>query len=290
MKPNSYDNLIVNVQKLHETPFKSTIIIPRRNPYLIGGLIRAGLWGRLVDSGFVRDWFDEFHIYWVNVWGGRPLKLHDFFYLYSDYRKRYQNVELDESRGFLESWQLPENIYSVFNAVYKYAYQPISYFPFRRHIKEANNVLEYGCGIAPITYSAIKYGAFHRKDFTIADIPTFTHHFAKWRMYNEKNVHAMDLAPYQMSDLKQGYDLIFLMTVLEHLPNPVEVLMHLHKNMSAKGVLILDFVLGEGKGLDTKQAIMDREKIVRFLEDNFILEAGRLEVNKSTGTTILRKK
>lgn len=289
-KPNQYDNLRVDIQRLHAAPLQGGQVLARQNLCFVGALIKTGLYPRLVDSGFIRDWFNEFHHYWVKVLGGRPLKLHDFFYLYSDYRKRYQTIELRANQDFLEAWQLPENIYSVFNAVYKYAHHPLSFYPFKKYIKEANNVLEYGCGIAPITYSVVKYGVFQKKHFTIADIPSFTFHFAKWRLQNEKKVKALALSPFVRSVIQTKYDLVFLMTVLEHLPDPLAVLGSLHCNLNPGGVLVFDFVLGEGKGLDSKQSIVDREKMLRFVEDNFVVEVGKLQVDKSMGTTIVRKR
>lgn len=291
-KSNLYDNLKIDIQRLHFHPLQSSYFITKANAYFTGALIKTGLLPKLIDSGFIRDSFNEFHIYWKEILGGRPLRYHDFFYLFSNYRKKFQDIELDENQdNFLETWQLPENIYLLFNAIYKYALSPLSFYPFREYIKKANIILEYGCGIAPITYSVIKYGRFKRKKlFVIADIQNHTYHFAKWRLHNVKNVRMIDIDPSQLPILDKNYDLIFLLTVLEHLPNPLDVIKNLYNTLITGGYLIFDFVLGEGKGLDTSQAILEREKILNFIEDKFKLEKGELKINESIGTTIVRKK
>ncbi|MBM2832891.1 MAG: Methyltransferase type 12 [Candidatus Brocadiaceae bacterium] len=290
-KSNLYDNLQIDIQKIHSAAIQNSYFITKGNVYLTGILMKTNLWKKLIDSGFVRNWFNEFHTYWKEVLGGRPLYFHDFFYLYSDYRKKFQNIGLDDtSENFLETWQSPENIYLLFSAVYKYTLCPMPFYPFRKYIISANKILEYGCGIAPITYSAVKYGRFSMGKFTIADIQSYTYHFAKWRLYNMKNVRMVNINPHELPKFEQGYDLIFLMTVLEHLPNPLEVLNNLYESLTIGGHLIFDFILGEGKGLDTKQAILGRVKIINFINEKFVIESGKIEVDKSISTTIAKKR
>lgn len=290
-KSNLYDNLQIDIQRLHSDALQDNYCPAKNNVYLAGILLKTGFWNKLIDSGFVRDWFDEFHTYWRENFRGRPLHLHDFFYLYSNYREKFQDIEMgDTPENFMETWQLPENIYLLFSSVYKYALSPASFYPFRKYIISANKILEYGCGIAPITYSAVKYGRFSMKNnFNIADMQNYTYHFAKWRLHNIKNVKMININPHELPRLEQDYNLIFLMTVLEHLPNPLEVLNNLYDSLTTGGHLIFDFILGEGKGLDTKQAIMEREKIISFIDERFTIEYGKLEVDKSIGTTIAKK-
>ncbi len=290
---NMYNDLQVEAEKLHGEEFQSEYHLVNRSLVLTGGLMKLRLWEKFIDSGLIRDWFHEFHIYWVEVLHARHLKFHDFFHLYSEYRKRFQSVELeDEKDGFLEVWQRPENIYILFGAVYKYALSPVSFYRFRKYISRANDILEYGCGVAPITYSALKYGksSYKRKSFSVADIGTHAFHFAKWRFSNMGNVSIHDLSPRELPHFQKKYDLIFMIEVLEHLPNPLEALQNLYDYLKRGGVFIFDFILGEGEGLDTRQALKDRESIISFIDKNFIIERGRLEVNKSMGETIAKKR
>ncbi len=292
VKSNLYDNLQIDIQELHSSSLQNNYFLKKGNCNVTGILLKMGLWEKLIDSGFVRDWFKEFHLYWVKILGGRPLYLHDFFYLCSDYRKKFQNVALDNDKpdNFLEVWQMPENVYLLFRAVYKYGIHPLSFYRYRKYINRANNILEYGCGIAPITYSYVKYKRFTlKKNFTIADISSFTYHFAKWRLHNVKNIKMLNVNINKLPLFKEKYDLIFLMTVLEHLPDPLEVLNNLYDSLATGGHLIFDFIFGEGNGLDTKQAIVDRQEIINFINDKFVIKTGKLEVNKSIGTTIAKK-
>lgn len=290
---NLYDKLSIDISRLHKNLIQTDYFIVSENLYLTGFLMKMNLREKLVDAGLIRGWFNEFNRYWVEILGGRPLKFHDFFFLYGEYRKKFQAVELKglEKNQFLESWQLPETIFLLFSSVYKYAISPLSFYPFRNYIKNSSKILEYGCGIAPITYSYIKYTSGNdRKEFTIADIQTITYHFAKWRLANEKCVKPIDIFPLELPTLEGDYDIIFLMTVLEHLPDPLNTLKNLFNNLKQGGRIVFDFILSEGKGLDCKKAIEERTHIIQFFRNNFVLEKGEFSVNKSMSTTIVRKK
>ena len=141
---NLYDDVRIDIEEAHRRfTRRDKPLLQKRPLYLTGFLIKLGVWKRLVESGFIRDWFDEFHYYWVNNLGCRPLKLHDFFWLYSHYRTKFQTVEIAEhanANEFTDVWQLPENIYPLFQHVYNYALFPLSFFPYERYLKHAGHV------------------------------------------------------------------------------------------------------------------------------------------------------
>jgi len=291
---NKYDNVHIDIEEAHNDFVRhNKRIFKRRNLYVIALLIKLGLWKRLVDSGFIRDWFDEFNDYWINCLGCRPLKLHDFFYLYSHYRTKFQSVEVTEdadAQAFMKAYQRDENVYLTFQSVYKYALSPLSYFRYRKYIKKDEHVLEYGCGIAPITYSALKYSNSHRCNFVIADIRQFTYHFAKWRLAHLPNVSFNDIDPGVLPKFSNKFNVVFLMAVLEHLLNPLRVVQHIYENMYGRAYLIFDYIRSEGGVLDTVQSIRQRQAVLEFIEENFELIEGKIDKNNSMGTTIVRKK
>ncbi len=285
----------INIEKIYTTGLVSTNHISRKSLLITGALMKARLWRKLIDSGFIREWFEEFHEYWISVLKGRPLKFHDFFYLHSESRKGFEDTIQFESyemndENVLERWQVPENIYLLYSGVYNYALQPVSYYPFRKIIAQSKKVLEYGCGVAPITYSAIKYGHFNKSLFTIGDIHNHTFHFAKWRLKNTPNVRSFDIEPHILPDIEKDYDTVFLMTVLEHLHDPLNTLINIADSIKPGGHLVFDFILGDGKGLDTKQAVEKRRGIIDYLKDSFTVVFGELSADTSMRTTIVRKK
>ena len=83
-KTNLYDNVYYNIECKHnEFERDKNHRLKRRNLQLTKTLIKYRMWDKLSESGFIRDWFDEFNMYWTKYLGFRPLRLHDFFWLES---------------------------------------------------------------------------------------------------------------------------------------------------------------------------------------------------------------
>jgi len=292
---NFYDNIILDVDQLHNKfnlnrnlythkLYKHNII----DKYFNKLLYKTGYIEKLVDSGFSRKWFHEFNNYWINCLDGRPLKLHDFFFLYSHYRSKFQNIDVtDTTNGyeFLTAYQKPELIYHLLFSVYKYAHNPFSYYPYRKFISTRSSILEYGCGIAPITTSLIRDGL--NANSTIADILTVSYHYAKYCLANE-DVNFIDLEPGIRPTFPCQYDVIFLMTVMEHLPNPLETLKWLSGSLKPDGIIIFDYILGDGTGLDTRAAIVQRKAVLTYIDKYFDTLYGELNLIKSMGATVIK--
>lgn len=295
---NSYDRMEVDIVVCHQeinqpsTPCSRVRFV--RNPLraLFDKVLFAlGLYRRLIDSGWYRAWFLEFQDYWTNCLGGRPLYLHDFFFLYSWYRTRFQDVEIKEQGNmdsFVEAWRDPRNIYAIFGAVYKYSLSPFQYYRFKKYLKPQTKILEYGCGIAPIVSGMINDGRL-KHSYTIADIPQFPYHYAKWRL-KQFGVACIDINPRVLPVLSGPYDVIFIMQTLEHLPNPLAVVQHLTNYLESGGYLIFDFIISDGDGLDTHQALVEREPVLRFIEKNYHLVKGEVKYNENMGNTVVQKK
>ena len=96
---NSYDNMVVDIDRLFEKKIKKSLIarpgflqrfITR---YINAFQIKTGLITPMLESGLKRKWFIEFRDYWYEALEGRPLYLHDFYFLLGIYRQKFQNVE-----------------------------------------------------------------------------------------------------------------------------------------------------------------------------------------------------
>jgi len=288
---NLYDNVCFNIGEAHQDLVrKDSQPLQKRSKVVTAVLLKTGLWQRLIESGFIQDWFDEFNRYWTTCLSCRPLNLHDFFYLYSHYRIKFQSVEVADSANAqqsLEAWQQPENIYLCFATAYHNALNPLN--RYTKYINHAHHVLEYGCGAAPITYSAIKYSNLINTKFTIADIPQFTYHFAKWRLGSYQNVEFCDILPDVIPNFPIKFDAVFLLTVLEHLNNPLEVITNITNHIENGGYLIFDYIKSVGHGLDTIQSQRERSAVLEFISKHFKVVEGKLDKDKSMGCTIVRK-
>lgn len=289
---NLYDSIEIDIGQAHEKINQYKLYSQEEHylGYVHKFLYDKGMYARFIDSGLIRGWFEEFSEYWNVALNGRPLKFHDFFYLHSHYRVKFQDVKVEENskqNEFLYAWQRPENIYLIFAAVYKYALEPFSCFPFLKYLNKGR-ILEYGCGVAPITTSLTK---LKRKSFqfTIADINNFTYHYAKFRT-RQHGIKFIDLVPYEVPALDGNYNAIFLMTVLEHLPDPLEIIQLLTSTLNSDGYLFFDYILSEGKGLDTVESVKQRKSVLEFINSNYKVVSGEIKFDQSMGTTIVQKR
>src|SRR3989339_135505 len=292
---NLFDQLEINIAEKHKEinstslkihPFKPLCFI-KINHHLF--LNKIGLFSKLAETGFIRRWFNEFNFYWQKELNGRPLKFHDFFYLHSLYRSRYQNLKLEDETNpnqFLADWQKPGNIYQIFSCAYQYGINPFSFLPFKKHLKKKMKILEYGCGFAPIVTSLFHYQP-NKFNLTIADIPNFTFHYAKWKL-KPFGIKTIDINPALFPPLSK-YDIIFIITVLEHLTNPLEVIKHLTNHLNPDGSLIFDYIKSNAEGLDTKQSLLARQEVINFIKENFKIIQGNLNAENIKTIIAIKK-
>lgn len=134
---------------------------------------------------------------------------------------------------------------------------------------EKPSILEYGCGSAAITeYLSKKYPEC---DYTVADIPSVSLDFVKWK----KQAYGF---PYNILEigvgkegipLKKEYDLIICKEVLEHTPNPFEIITSFVEHLSHGGVLLLDFINAPGAE-NLIEAVQERDSVKDYLKAHLI--------------------
>lgn len=296
-KPNFYNRMEVNINELFdqqlEIPnFKHASYWKRfLNRYFTGALIKLGWYVRLVDAGILRSWFREFENYWSRVLEGRPLYLHDFFFLLGSYRQRFQNVETQDGANledFLDSWQNHDTLYMLFGAVRLYAYHPLGAHSYEKWVHNGDTILEYGCGIAPITHFLLNYSLKRNLNIDIADIRQINSHYAKYRF--GKAVKFLEIQPFKNCLEKNKYQVVFMITVMEHLPDPLATVDQITASLKPGGIFIFDYILGDGDGQDTIEAVTQRGDVLDFINKNYDLLAGKIEKENSMGKTVCRKK
>jgi 2-polyprenyl-3-methyl-5-hydroxy-6-metoxy-1,4-benzoquinol methylase len=132
-----------------------------------------------------------------------------------------------------------------------------------RHIPRPA-ILEYGCGSAVLTEYLLARCPQAR--FSVADIPSATLEFVKWK----KKAYQL---PYEILTIGTGrdgiplqseYDLIICQDVLEHTPNPLEIVSAFVEHLSVGGVLVLDFLNAPG-GENLPAAVEQREAVKELL-------------------------
>ncbi len=295
-KTNNYDRMAVDIEHIFTKeicPYhrKKTGYAKRYvKRYVAAALIYSGCYCRLVDAGFIRGWFEEFELYWSSVLNGRPLFLHDFFYLLGVYRQRYQDVEVQKGAGkqtFLASWQSRDTLYQLFGAVRRYAYMPLHCYRYEKWIRHGDSILEYGCGVAPVAYSLLNYSLKRDLKITIADIRQINSHYARWRL--NPDVQFVEIEPYENSLPLERFNIVFMLTVMEHLPDPLATVRNITASLKSDGLFIFDYILSDGTGLDTIEAVQQRGKVLDHIARNYDLVSGKLSLDESMGTTICRR-
>ncbi len=261
--------------------------------YILAFLFFFKIHQKLINSGFLLSWFEEFRLYWQSVLKGRPIYFHDFHFLLGIYRQRFQSVSVPDyanEKEFLNAFQNQKTVYHLFGAVRKYSYEPLSCMKYENFIKNNDTIIEYGCGIAPITKSLLNYSLLKNLDLYIADIKQINSHFAKWRLGNDAKF--IEITPYQnpLKNFEKKINVVFLITVMEHLPDPLEVVKNIHNSLKSGGYLIFDYILSEGKFQDTVEAVEQRENVLDFMEKNFNVVKGNLFKKKTINFAVIQKK
>lgn len=165
-------------------------------------------------------------------------------------------------------------------------YQEIDIYPFRQpylkrlggyrwyihlvdHI-DRPSILEYGCGSAVLTEWLIE--KFPNCNYTVADIPSVTLEFVKWKKKKYRYGYTiLTIGSGQEGiPLKDNYDLIICQDVLEHTPNPLDIVNSFINYLSPGGVLITDFINNPG-GENLESAIGERETVKKILKENLIV-------------------
>ncbi len=125
-------------------------------------------------------------------------------------------------------------------------------------------ILEYGCGSAVWTEYLLE--RFPECRFVVADIPSVTLDFVQWK----KQTLGLGYEILTIGMGREGiplrgeYDLIACQDVLEHTPNPLEIVTAFIQHLSPHGVLLLDFLNAPG-GENLAEAVTQRERVKDLL-------------------------
>jgi 2-polyprenyl-3-methyl-5-hydroxy-6-metoxy-1,4-benzoquinol methylase len=130
---------------------------------------------------------------------------------------------------------------------------------FTDHITPIDKVLDYGCGIAQPLQCFIDKSP--RPDITLADVPSTTFKYAKWR-YGDT---AKYITIKNNHPLKEKYDWIICMDVLEHIPKAYKVFKHLFKHLKPGGNLIFWYEAAHSAGHLIESTSKNRPKVYYLL-------------------------
>ena len=301
---NYFDDLRIDINQSHQR-FDSLVLQKKRinKPavlnwlnYLFNGFLQKyKLQELLVTTGLKRKWFDDFYRYWREVLNGRPLTISDFLMLLHDYRKKQQFVsELnwETPTAHVNNWQNPIHIYATLSNTRKLALYPLVGRGLWKHIPKRASILEYGCSLAPYYHCYRAFFSHLQCHWILADIPNFPFHYAKY-LYQDEGVKFITIAESDFRNpLKEesGFDVIILTTVLEHLDDPLEISDYLLDRLKPNGLFVFDYIISEGKGLDTPKALEMRAACLRRILERVELIQGKVHIPHHVGLCIGRKR
>jgi SAM-dependent methyltransferase len=312
-EPNFFDNMRVDVPALYRRcPFDAKdddrSNVAARNGGLFRRVMRCRqiplryrlrLWRVARRSRLDVSWFEEFSSYWSNILGGRPLMgIDDFCFLKNWYRVKFQRHSVSDDadvQAHLSAWQSSELLYQLLFMAHKQSetHQAGVLSKCFRYHPQPKTLLEFGCATAPILASLLEfYPAASKMIYYISDIQTLAFHYATRRCRHLANVIPVLLRPETgfTFDRQARLDAIFCMAVFEHLHSPLKIVRHFHDLLNPGGLLLCDYIKGDGKGLDTAQAVQERPAALDFMREKFEIIEGQLTPDRSMALTVLRKR
>jgi len=145
------------------------------------------------------------------------------------------------------------NIYQIYrNAWYR---KPFRWDWFTKEIKSTDKVLDYGCGAGQTLECFI--GKENRPKITLADVNSATFEFVKWKYGDTANYLLIE----NDNPLKEKYDWILCLDVLEHIPKAYKVFKHLLKHLKPGGNLIFWYEPGMSVGHLSESIRKNRPKV-----------------------------
>lgn len=195
--------------------------------------------------------------------------------------KNKEEIEKSE-KNVIDTWKKDENMV-IRNSWYRERSIETRWDKILKNLnyKKGERILDYGCGASSFTKWALKHGKF---DITLAEIDGPMLKFCMWR-YGKKVSYCKIGIGKKGLPLKEMYDIIFCLDMLEHVWNPLNVAKHLYSHLNEKGRLIETYI-NDSSGSNLRKANKERPFVLKYLNENLKLISGSLN---SAGPRIWRK-
>lgn len=170
-------------------------------------------------------------------------------------------------------------------------------------IKNNSTFCEYGCGVAPFTYTLLQAVDPEVKlNIYISDVECEHFTFGEWRLKrliedrNLKNIslESKPVLPNLLPKYEKKIDVLFIFEVLEHVPSPLSTIKNITESLNQNGLLCENFIKHQHvendlPGPDLESAAQERDKYYNFLRQNFNLLLGSNDDENPNQTRIWRK-
>jgi SAM-dependent methyltransferase len=147
------------------------------------------------------------------------------------------------------------------------------YFPY---LSKNSSIVEYGCGVAPLTNYIIEHANYLDitcMSFSLVDVAGEHLEFAKWRLHKKAPNVCFDFheitSDYMIPKFNRKFDIICIMDVFEHLPNPLEVMTNLWEHSNFNCFLVETWREGKSGGPDLLEAEEQRNSTLQFINEHY---------------------
>lgn len=186
--------------------------------------------------------------------------------------KNKEEIEKSE-RNVIDTWKKDENMV-IRNSWYRERNLETRWDKMLKNLnyKKGERILDYGCGVSSFTKWALKHGKF---DITLAEIDGPMLKFCKWRYGNKVSYCKIGLGKEGLP-LKEGYDIILCLDMLEHVWSPLDVVKHLCSHLNAQCRLIETYI-NDPNGSNLRKANKERPLVLNYLNEHLKLISGNLD-------------
>ena len=161
---------------------------------------------------------------------------------------------------------------------------------FHPHLFDGCSIVEYGCGVAPLTNFILENPNgldLQSMKFSLVDVSGEHLEFAKWRLHKKAPDVHFDFheitTDYIVPVFDRQFDIICIMDVLEHVPNPYDVMHNLCSHSNPNAIMVETWVdkSHTASGPDLQEAEDERDITMKLIHSNFNqISKGSIRVHK----------
>lgn len=152
------------------------------------------------------------------------------------------------------------------------------YSKLLKNIPDEGTICEYGCGIAPILNCIVdKRGPDIPLKIHLVDVPGEHLEFALWRLSKK----APKLKILCHDDISEDvpipdfgttvFDFVTVMDVLEHVPNPLQIVENITDHMGPDGILVENWIRGHHADRENlREAEAERDFCMAYISENYV--------------------
>ena len=153
---------------------------------------------------------------------------------------------------------------------------PFGFF-YNVYTRFGDHILEYGAGVCPLANAFLEVNKNPYYEFSFVEVDCEHYTFGKWRLQKKSpntkmNFFTVDhVNPVPDLEKVKKFDFVSMLDVLEHLPNPLDVIKKVCDQTHGGGYLLETWVEHDhGPGhADLEEAEEQREDVFKFIEENY---------------------